>query len=71
MTDELFPPSPAEILAIVAKWDENDRESFEERAAIIEAGGRITRERAEYMAYIFNKQKRENREHDKRPNNDR
>lgn len=41
----------SDILELVAKWPEDLREEFEERAAIIEFDAKIIRPNAEGMAY--------------------
>jgi hypothetical protein len=47
----MIPALPAAIRAAVAKWDEDRRHDWEERAAIIEFCGGETREKAERAAY--------------------
>ncbi len=43
--------TPAELLAAVAKWPEDRRADFEERAAILEEGCHLSREESEKRAY--------------------
>lgn len=40
------------IAEAVAKWPDDAREAYEERAAIMEHEGKMTRERAELRAYV-------------------
>lgn len=40
------------ILQIVSAWPDNIREEFEERAAIMEYDGGLSRQEAERLAYL-------------------
>lgn len=58
---EVFPEaevlSSREITEAVSRWSEDAREAFEERAAIVEHDGGETRERAEQLAFLWNREK--------------
>ena len=45
-------PLDAHVRQIVARFDENRREAFEERAAIVQYGGRVDRLQAERLACL-------------------
>ena len=45
-------PRDAHVRQIVARFDENRREAFEERAAIVQYDGNVDREQAERLACL-------------------